>query len=1013
MTPANNRTVQTNENYIVGKPSMKQILLVLSVISVIYSLLPQQAKACFGRSCHITLGDSAQEHVTVRYIYLTSSLPSDPFQNIQRTFETKPSGTQQAATDTVMMLVDEAGKVICRNDDIALANGGSYSFFSKLVLGATTGDFACPIPVNGTYTLLVRSFGNADGGTTILEEYDHTTSQTTTDTIYAGGLYYYKTSADDESFQVVNVSDKGEEGADTVLILIEDKQVPFIGTLEDSRVNDDGGVGFSAKVETVNNTEGFIVARWSFHATPSSPTSANLKLYHNDVVNSSYDPSSATTACINPKDKDCDGIGDLLEAELGTCPCLVGNGLDHPSCTTNSSCSVTHNARDTDGDGIPDSWEVFGRSGVINGNNHYLELPRFGSDPRQKDVFVEVDIETGTNQLTSTDLNNIFTEFSFGTATDLKNPNNAAGIRLHIDIRNFSPSLGKINGVDDTRYSYGDWGGSDEYTPPLLTQPMGDHRRGIFRHSVSVASGTINAAGTVGDSFSFNGVKNFLHELGHTLGLKHGGDPNSALSFNCKPNYFSVMNYATSQHTSSFSKGIFATLNPFSLNENAGMLATGVLPSDYSFLRQDGFDFDVDFGSGAVDWNRDGPKTGTNVKAFIFSPINDCYGGGDPNLSDKENYELVFHHKYIASNDNTNCPSNPAQRDFCIPSSYDVVGGVAAAYFNSKLYVVTIIRSATNNPQFLIKRYDGTTWNEITANISDIPLQGSSPTIGVTNNTLYISFINSSGQLKVLEMSTSESVSPSQNPNNSTSKSPTLYVDSSGQLNLFFLQNNLLYKQTLVNGSWTTKASQKYIAAPNVNLKGSQAPTLSTLGSDIYLFIPRDGDNRLEMYKQDSTNNLWQKLGLLYTANDTATDRPVAVFDNRTGYQPGIHLWYPQNDSYFRLVTKSSPTVNNPLFFNRVSFPKTSTSAPALVITPQGFASNTTFHAFFVLDSKLYYLPHGDGIINESIPSVNDWKVLAKFLCAGIATAKAQVGAGSGTPIGAGVQICEGTLSYH
>ncbi len=31
----------------------------------------------------------------------------------------------------------------------------------------------------------------------------------------------------------------------------------------------------------------------------------------------------------------------------------------------------------------------------------------------------------------------------------------------------------------------------------------------------------------------------FMHELGHTLCLKHGGGDN----LNCKPNYYSVMNY--------------------------------------------------------------------------------------------------------------------------------------------------------------------------------------------------------------------------------------------------------------------------------------------------------------------------------------------------------------------------------------------------------------------------------------------------------------------------------------
>ena len=61
------------------------------------------------------------------------------------------------------------------------------------------------------------------------------------------------------------------------------------------------------------------------------------------------------------------------------------------------------------------------------------------------------------------------------------------------------------------------------------------------------------------------------------------------------------------------------------------------------------------------------------------------------------------------------------------------------------------------------------------------------------------------------------------------------------------------------------------------------------------------------------------------------------------------------------------------------------------------------------LGETLYYLPHGDGIINELLPSVNDWKVMSKYLCAGIAIVKAQ----GGVSLGAGVSICEGKLSYH
>lgn len=79
----------------------------------------------------------------------------------------------------------------------------------------------------------------------------------------------------------------------------------------------------------------------------------------------------------------------------------------------------------------------------------------------------------------------------------------------------------------------------------------------------------------------------FMHELGHNLGLNHGGAAND--NFNCKPNYFSVMNYLK-QFQSTFppQTGIplrilgyssisgLNTLNELSLAEQSGV---GVLPT--------------------------------------------------------------------------------------------------------------------------------------------------------------------------------------------------------------------------------------------------------------------------------------------------------------------------------------------------------------------------------------------------------------------------------------------------
>jgi hypothetical protein len=107
----------------------------------------------------------------------------------------------------------------------------------------------------------------------------------------------------------------------------------------------------------------------------------------------------------------------------------------------------------------------------------------------------------------------------FGTAVERGTPNGrnakALAFRYAMWVHNIAPGSNTASGCaeiggNDLAVSLGSWG-------PAVT--TGGHSGGI---------GTIDQqAGT------------FLHELGHTVGLRHGGIDN----INCKPNYPSVMNY--------------------------------------------------------------------------------------------------------------------------------------------------------------------------------------------------------------------------------------------------------------------------------------------------------------------------------------------------------------------------------------------------------------------------------------------------------------------------------------
>jgi len=126
-----------------------------------------------------------------------------------------------------------------------------------------------------------------------------------------------------------------------------------------------------------------------------------------------------------------------------------------------------------------------------------------------------------------------------------------------------------------------------------------------------------------------------LHEMGHNLGLHHGGNEN----VNCKPNYESVMNYLYQTHglqtnsgatTFDFSKETLPTLNEGSLNETLG-LGNMLYRARYyaplpggSLKRCDGTDgtvamarIDSPFASGPIDWNNNLSNAETSVAADV------------------------------------------------------------------------------------------------------------------------------------------------------------------------------------------------------------------------------------------------------------------------------------------------------------------------------------------------------------------------------------------------------------
>ncbi len=353
----------------------------------------------------------------------------------------------------------------------------------------------------------------------------------------------------------------------------------------------------------------------------SSAGTGRLRVYRNDLAT----------------DRDGDGLGDRLEAAVGTC-------AGSTSVVTGVPCPALPDTRDTDGDGLWDSWETLGIFQPVNGVPEFVPLPGWGANPRHKDVFVEVDFR----RLTLADNQNglvqhmsaavarrmaaiygdqATTDPALGAAhaQDAGNPDGEPGISLHLDTGT-PPET-----VDDLTI-YGDWGGYSAVdavpdgmggfraqTPgEAMATHFSDARRGLFHYVLGYTSG--GGACGVGIACGFNMASpgNSAHEFGHTLFLAHNG-PAGTHEPNCKPNYPSLMNYAyLDSGYMLFSDGRgYPPLNNHALVESGG----DVDPTWIDVLRSI-FRYHVDATTGAVDWNRDGTfQAGTPVRAYAnFRP---------------------------------------------------------------------------------------------------------------------------------------------------------------------------------------------------------------------------------------------------------------------------------------------------------------------------------------------------------------------------------------------------------
>lgn len=245
----------------------------------------------------------------------------------------------------------------------------------------------------------------------------------------------------------------------------------------------------------------------------------------------------ARSACTAAWDRDGDGDGlpDCVETNTGRFAGVTSTGTDP-------------NNPDTDGDGLPDGDEV---AGTVAG----LDLPRMGVSPVHQDVLLEYDWFNDANECAAhshrprpTALDRVSVAFA---NAPVRNPDGTTGVHLVHDYGQggvFTGGnliadadgviAGGVNNPDYVAYKAANFAANRRGYFHYVLLP---HRYGV--NSTSSGQAQIDGSDLIVSLYCFgsdgNVANTIMHELGHNLGLRHGGFENQ----NYKPNYNSVMNY--------------------------------------------------------------------------------------------------------------------------------------------------------------------------------------------------------------------------------------------------------------------------------------------------------------------------------------------------------------------------------------------------------------------------------------------------------------------------------------
>lgn len=315
---------------------------------------------------------------------------------------------------------------------------------------------------------------------------------------------------------------------------------------------------------------------------------------------------------------------------------------DATDATVLASCNFQVTVKpiidDIDGDGITNTLEQTGlRDGAGNlvldaDGDPAADFPALGANPCRKDLFVEVDYQGAAadghdHRPAQQAVDDVTAAFDDAPITAQSGGCPFAGYQakngIHIGVvvddalpaeTTSTDANGNtvINGVDCSTRSLGRF---DPARRPYFLYSMWVHTlRGDSTSGEGPCSDGRSFMVSLGYWSGQNGTLRdqagtFMHELGHLLGLGHGGDS----GINLKPNYLSVMNYSFQTDARvplDYSRSALPELDETTLDENAGIAGPSSWKTKW-WGPQPTFQYPsvstpLSAANGKLDWNQNG-----------------------------------------------------------------------------------------------------------------------------------------------------------------------------------------------------------------------------------------------------------------------------------------------------------------------------------------------------------------------------------------------------------------------